>query len=386
MKPLMCVTAVALALSAPAVTWAAEPDETAKVLEKYKPNTDKGLKWLADQQTKDGCWEAPNGQYRTAMTAFAGLALLGEGSTTKDGKYSEQLRKATAWMLARAQDNGRLGDVKDPGETGRYMMSHGYALLFLSQIYAKETDEKRHKEIGKVLEKAIDFTQKCQTKSGGWGYVSAADGGNFDEGCSTEIQLHGLFAARKAGIAVPKELVKSSLGYLQKSSKVVKDDKDATKKQAGMMYSLAQGGVGEPRPPLTIAAVALLLNAGETDNDFLIAWLNYVQKVIPVAKGQQNRFGHDEYIHFYFAQACFQLGEDSHAKMRPDLAEVEKEQKTANVLLRWSRYREVMFGHIASTQQENGSWKGTAVGDVYSTAVYLVILQLDKGHLPYYKR
>jgi hypothetical protein len=383
----MCLATIGLALAiAPTPAPAADKDETAKVLEQYKPNIDKGIKWLAEQQQKDGHWEGAGGAFRLPMTAFAGLALLSEGSTTKDGKYNDQLLRAVDWTLSCAQESGLLHNVNDKGESGRYMMSHGYAMLFLSQVYAMETDEKRHKAIGKVLEKAVDYAQKAQTSKGGWGYVSAKDGNDFDEGCATEIVLHGLFACRKAGIAVPKELVKSSLAYLEKSNKVVKDDKEDSKKQAGVLYSLAQGNVGEARPALTVAAVALMLSAGETDNKILVPWLNYAQTALPFAALNQNPSGGHEFIQFYMAQACFQLGDEGHAKLRPDLAERAKEKKSADELLTWSRYREVMFKNITAIQEENGSWKSTQIGDVYPTALYLVVLQLDKGHLPYFKR
>src|SRR5262249_16031190 len=158
--------------------------------------------------------------------------------------------KAADWMLAQSQDSGLIGNPNDRAESGRYMMSHGYAMLFLSQVYAREKDDTKHKEIGKRLENAVEFAQKSQTSKGGWGYVRAADGSDFDEGCATEIVLHGLFACRKAGVAVPKELIKSSLGYLEKSSKVVKKDDDPKKTQAGMQYSLANAG-GGARPALT---------------------------------------------------------------------------------------------------------------------------------------
>jgi hypothetical protein len=153
-----------------------------------------------------------------------------------------------------------------------------------------------------------------------------------------------------------------------------------------LFYSLASGA-GEPRPALTVAGVAALLNAGVAQSDLTVQWLNYAQSVIPVTAGAKlNSLGHDEYIHFYFAQACHHLGEEAHAKMRPDLARAEKERKATNALLKWSRYRAVWFENIASAQQENGSWKSTFVGDIYPTALYLIVLQLDKGHLPYYKR
>src|SRR5205807_9955698 len=130
---------------------------------------------------------------------------------------------------------------------------------------------------------------------------------------------------------------------------------------------------------------AALLNAGEDQDVLTVVWLNYVQSVVPVAAGAKaSRLGHDAYVHFYFAQACYHLGEEGHAKMRPDLARAEKEGKATNALLKWSRYRAVMFEDIASAQQENGSWKHSAVGEIYPTTLYLIVLQLDKGHLPYY--
>jgi hypothetical protein len=71
--------------------------------------------------------------------------------------------------------------------------------------------------------------------------------------------------------------------------------------------------------------------------------------------------------------------------MRPDLVkrEIDGEKK---LLLKWSRYREVVFDYLATKQSTDGSWNSGAVGPVYSTALHLIIMQLDKGHLPIYQR
>jgi hypothetical protein len=381
----LLLVALVLAL-APRAARASEPDDTAKVQEKYKGTVEKGLKWLVERQEKDGHWEAPGGRFSIAVTASAGLALLSEGSTTRQGKYQDQLRKALDWTLAQAQKDGRLRDPHDPGERGRYMMSHGCAMLFLSQVYATETDEQRHKELGRVLERAVEFAQRAQTSRGGWGYVAAKECGDFDEGCATDIVLHGLFAARKAGVAVPKELVASSLAYLKKSSNVVKKEDDARKTQAGVLYTLALGPAGGGSPSLTTARLALLLNAGEEKNDLTVQWLNFVQAAVPAKQIDVRRTRLDEYFLFYFAQAVYQLGEDGHAKLRPDLAGAEKAAKETEALLKWSRVRAALYDAITAAQQEDGQWEANLAGEVYSTAVYLVVLQLDKGNLPYYKR
>src|SRR5207244_2651257 len=95
----------------------------------------KGLAWVAQQQQRDGHWEASGGQYPTTMTALAGMALLMEGSTLRDGKYSSHLRKAVDWLMERSQRNGLIGNPNNPTEAARYMYGHGFGLLFLAQVY-----------------------------------------------------------------------------------------------------------------------------------------------------------------------------------------------------------------------------------------------------------
>src|SRR6516225_2176771 len=53
-----------------------------------------GLDWVANTQSRLGNWTAVEGRYPTAMTALAGIALLQEGSTTTQGKYAPNIRRA----------------------------------------------------------------------------------------------------------------------------------------------------------------------------------------------------------------------------------------------------------------------------------------------------
>ncbi len=52
----------------------------------------RGLDWLASRQSRLGHWTAPEGRYPTAITALSATALLCEGSTTTQGKYSANIR------------------------------------------------------------------------------------------------------------------------------------------------------------------------------------------------------------------------------------------------------------------------------------------------------
>ena len=95
---------------------AARGDEVPK---NVRDATDRGLKWFADTQNRDGHWEANGGQYPTAMTALAGMTMLMEGSTLREGKYCEHLRRAVDWLMDRAQNSGQIGNPNNPTEAAR---------------------------------------------------------------------------------------------------------------------------------------------------------------------------------------------------------------------------------------------------------------------------
>ena len=67
------------------------------------------------------------GAYKTAMTALAGMAFLMEGSTLREGRYTDQIKKAVEWFTApvRQQLNGLIADRRD-GSFDNYNHGHGY--------------------------------------------------------------------------------------------------------------------------------------------------------------------------------------------------------------------------------------------------------------------
>src|SRR3954449_7634521 len=117
----------------------------------YRGAIQKGLEWMARNQSKDGHWEAFGGQYPVAMTALGGMSLLMEGSTIREGKYKDNIKRATDWLMSRAMPNGMLGNPNIPGEAGRYMYGHGFAMLFLSSIYGEEEDGDRRRKLEEIL-------------------------------------------------------------------------------------------------------------------------------------------------------------------------------------------------------------------------------------------
>jgi len=361
--------------------------ETQKILARYRPNIEAGLQWLAKNQSRDGHWDVPpGGSHPIPMTALAGMALLCEGSTMTQGKYSKEIELAVEYLLSRVtKKTGLIGRADDQREQQRYMYGHGFATMFLAQVYGEEPDGARRKELEKVLTAAVLFIGKAQTNLGGWGYVSAADGTDFDEGSVTITQLQALRACKNAGIPVPKEIIDNAGKYLQKSSVAANKTGNPLTEEAGVTYSLRGGGGGGIRPPLTAAGICCMFSSGEYHNDLALKWINYCQKYIPVDKTGRDSFGHWEYTHLYYAQVMYVLGEDRHGKMRPDLVKRENEGEK-KLLLKWSRYREIVFEYLANKQSPDGSWNSGAVGPVYSTALHLIIMQLDKANLPIYQR
>ncbi|HLA85842.1 MAG TPA: prenyltransferase/squalene oxidase repeat-containing protein [Thermoguttaceae bacterium] len=307
---------------------------------------DRGLQWLANTQSRMGHWTARNGQYPTAMTALSGTALLCEGSTTTQGKYAPRIRRAVDYLVSRSCTNGLIGD---PTGDDRYTYGHGFSMLFLSQVLGEEEDADRRQTLIDVLTRAVKFTGEAQTSAGGWGYVSAKDGNDFDEGSTTITQVQGLRGCRNAGIPVPGDIIDKAVKYIRY----------CTGPDGGVYYSSKHRSGG--RPAITAAAVACLFNAGDYDDKYVPKLLAYCKKNLYNMTGRD--FGHWHYTHYYYSQVLYREGGKQ-----------------------WEDYRDRVFAKILRDAASNGSWPEQSVGDVYGTAINLTILQLDNGTLPIYQR
>src|SRR5437870_13115442 len=108
--------ALALVLLASPSTVCAE-----EIPKEYRDTIKKGLEYLAKNQYKDGHWEGINGQYSISMTALGGMAFLCEGSTIREGRYRDNIRRAANYLMDRVQSNGLIGVPTSFAEGGRYM-------------------------------------------------------------------------------------------------------------------------------------------------------------------------------------------------------------------------------------------------------------------------
>ena len=132
------------------LAWVAPAARADPLPVKYRAAVRKGLAWLATQQARDGHWETPGRGYPVSVTALAGMSFLMEGSTTTQGRYARQIRKARDWLLAQAQPNGLIADP-NTSEMLRPMFGHGYAMLFLASDDSASANQTIFAFIGSLL-------------------------------------------------------------------------------------------------------------------------------------------------------------------------------------------------------------------------------------------
>lgn len=337
--------ALAAALASPLRAAALAADDAGALNARVERVVSRGLDWLANNQSRLGHWSANEGQYPTAMTALAGMALLAEGSTTTQGRYALNVRRAVDYLVSRSRANGLIGD---PLRDNRYTYGHGFSMLFLSQVLGEEEDLERRETLVDVLTRAVRFTGEAQTAAGGWGYVSAKDGLGRDEGSTTITQVQALRGCRNAGIPVPKEIIERAIAYIR----------NCTLPNGGVQYSSQGGGA---RPAISAAAIACLFNAGEYDDEFVPKLLDYCRRNL--SNIENEGFGHWHYAHYYYSQVLYREGAGS-----------------------WDEYRASVFDKLSKEAGPDGSWTQGYIGTVYTTAINLTILQLERGALPIYQR
>ncbi|MCG8653256.1 MAG: terpene cyclase/mutase family protein [Pirellulales bacterium] len=305
----------------------------------------RGLNWLIEKQSSHGSWNTRH--YPTALTALAGTALIASGSTTTQGPYARAIAPTADYLISKCRDNGLIGD---PVHDSKYIYGHGFAMLFLSQVLGEEGLLDRRDDLIEVLTKAVEFSGNSQTPAGGWGYVSAREGNNDDEGSTTITQVQGLRGCRNAGIPVPAQVIEKAKQYIY----------DCKNKDGGISYSLKQ--LGSSRPAITAAALAALYNAGDYDSRHVPEMLTYAKENLHQIESQQRAFGHWHYTYLYYSQVIYREGEPQ-----------------------WAPFRDRLYNRIISEQHPDGYWEGI-IDPVYVTACNLIMLQLDKGYLPIFQR
>ncbi len=296
----------------------------------------RGLKYLARTQSSDGGW-GEGGTNDVAFTALSGMAFLASGSTPKRGPYADNISRAVSFLLSKADPTTGLIAPTN----GSLIHCHGYAMLFLGEVYGMECLPEHRERIRNALLRAIKLTAESQSKAGGWYY---SPGQSDDEGSTTVTQVEGLRACRNAGLTVPGQVIERALDYIKKSQNA----------DGSVRYKVSQQGGGSPA--LTAAGLMCFFSLGEYGTDNIKRGLKYLDTTCP--GGNIQRGGHFMYTHLYASQAYFLAGEPY-----------------------WSKYWKEASKMFVQSQASDGMWPGD-IGPAFDTAVACIILQIPYGYLP----
>ncbi len=301
---------------------------------------EKGLERLASRQARDGSFGTTGAGFgaTSAITSLAGLAFMQAGNLPGRGKYGDNVQRAVDYILNCSQESGLLASEASHG----VMYSHGFATLFLAEVYGMTGDE----QVKEKLQKAVRLIQKTQNREGGWRYMPVP----YDADISVTIcQVMALRAARDAGIKVEKDVIDKAIQYVRQCQNG----------DGGFSYMLTPGGGGGSAFPRSAAGVAALYYAGIFEGDEIKKGLEYLRRFTPGKAGAVGMGAHYYYGQYYAVQAMFLAGGDYWATWYPAIREelIQKQDRTT------------------------GTWP-PEISDDYSTAVALIILQMPNRYLP----
>jgi len=303
---------------------------------------EKGLAALAKRQDKDGSFGQGGMGKHSGIAALCGMAFMQAGNLPGRGKYGPVVERTLTFVLNSTQESGLIcADSYSPP-----MYGHGFATLFLAEVYGMTGDER----VKEKLQKAVKLIQKSQNEQGGWRYQPAP----VDADISVTIcQIMALRGARDAGIKVEKEVIDKALQYVRRCQNA----------DGGFSYQMNQGGgSGGSGFARSAAGLSSLFYAGVYEGKEVNKALEYLRKFVPNKnKGRGDAEGNFYYGHYYGVQAMFLAGGkdwvDWYPAIRNEL--VKRQSRPSNL------------------------WTGDNTEE-YATAMALLILQMPNRYLPVY--
>jgi len=352
---------------------------------------DRGLRYLASTQRRDGAWEANVGfkinegynvtKYNVrdpGITALAGTAFLAGGHLPGRGPYGEVLTKAVDYVLSVTDDKGCIA------ENGTRMYSHAFAALFLAEVYGSSLDRDLNERVREKLDRAVQYIVRAQNDQGGWRYeANAAD----SDMSVTVCQVMALRAARNKGIRVPQKCIDAAVTYVLESA-VTRPGRrhfpsDNSMRPGAFKYQYRERNPIPTRASLALtgAAMTTLFGAGLYDDAAIQTWAR---------EHSPDRFGRGgERPPTIAEMAQYILDEyDDHARDYPRHYFWYYGNYYAGQALYiagnpwWDAYYPRVRDHLLRLQEPDGSWEVQWVGRNFGTAVGCVILQVPCRYLP----
>ena len=300
----------------------------------------RGLRHLASLQNEDGSFGRGAYSQHVGITSLCALAFMADGNLPGRGPYGENVRKALAFVLDHASETGLLAAEEGHGP----MYGHGFATLFLGEVYGMTPEDGRVRD---ALVRAVNLIVQSQNEEGGWRYNPVP----YDADVSVTIcEVMGLRSARNAGIKVPKETIDRAVAYVR----------SCQNGDGGFRYMQVMGPSGWPR---TAAGVATLFYAGIHSDDSIDRGLQYLKLFATPQGAGPLQEPHYFYGHYYAVQSMYLAGGEAWRVW-------------------WPRIRD----ELVESQTHQGGWIDYQAGPAYSTAMGLIILQMPRRYLPIFQK
>ncbi|MBX9737276.1 MAG: terpene cyclase/mutase family protein [Phycisphaerales bacterium] len=312
---------------------------------------DRGLAALAAMQNPDGSFgsspspNARNPGRNVAITSLACLAFLADGHAPGRGKYASVVERGLENVLASSNETGLIAN----DSSGSPMYGHGFATLFLGEIYgmtAAGGDTPQARRVHAALVRACRLIERTQNEEGGWRYNPVP----VDADVSVTIsQIMALRSARNAGIEIPKITIDRAVEYVRKCQNP----------DGGFMYQLPSGMSLWPR---SAAGVASLYYAGIYQDQAIDNGLKYLlDTAMPNNPGRMEP--HYWYGQYYLAQSMYLAG-GTH----------------------WATWWPLARAEMLDRQLASGTWLDSSFGPAYGTSMALIVLQMPKRYLPIFQK
>ena len=314
--------------------------EQGEMTPQWRESVDRGLAWLASAQNPDGSFGRGRLNGNAGIVSLCALAFMADGSMPGRGRYARVVERALEYVLEHCTESGL---VTNEGANGP-MYGHGFATLFLGEIYGMTPEDTRVRD---ALVRAVRLIENSQNDEGGWRYNPVPDDADVSV---TICQVMALRSARNAGIKIPKQLIDNAVRYVR----------ECQNPDGGFRYRRMSGPSGWPR---TAAGVATLFYAGVYEDDSIPRGLSYVRRVASPDGSGPSAQAYYFYGHYYASQAMYLAGGDWWKDW-------------------WPRIRD----ELIQEQLPDGSWADPQWGSPLGTSMGLIIMQMPTRYLPIFQK
>ena len=326
----------------PAKTGEESTDRMVEITPDLLQSCQKGMDYLLSEQNNDGSFGRGRYGRNVGIASLCALAFMADGRMPGQDKYGQAVQKTLDFILSCSTETGLI--ASDNTSHGP-MYGHGFATLFLGEIYGMNPQDTRVRD---ALVRAVQLIINSQNDEGGWRYNPVP----YDADVSVTIcQVMGLRAARNAGIKVPRSTIDRAVSYVQRCQNP----------DGGFRYMIQSGTSAWPR---TAAGVATLFYAGIYQDNSIDRGIDYLLRTVgPETSNMGSIRSHFYYGHYYATQAMFIAGGE---RWR----------------LWWPAIKEILLDY----QSDDGGWRDNQTGRAYATAMSLIILQMPKRYLPIFQK